>query len=55
MQEYHQLKAKIEALSQQMKLHEVKESHLALEVDESAVVAEVVSGIPETHVHGIVN
>ena len=55
MQEYHQLKVEIEALSQEMKLHETNESHLTLEVDESAAVAEVVIGIPETHGHGIGN
>lgn len=54
MKEYHQLKAEIEALSQEIKMHETNESYLTLEVDRSATVAEVVvSGIPETHGHGI--
>ena len=35
MQEYHQLKVEIEALSQEMKLHETNESHLTLEVDDN--------------------
>ena len=33
MQEYHQLKSEIEALSQEMKLHEANESHPACDLD----------------------
>ncbi len=53
MQEYQQLKAEIEVLSHELTLHEVKGSQLALEVDQLASVAEVESGIPETHVYMI--
>lgn len=43
MQEYYPLKTQIEALSQEMRLHEKNESHLALEMIQPTLVAELVT------------
>lgn len=55
MQEYHQLKAEIEALSLEVEMHQTDESELVLEKYDQELVVQVAAEKPESHVRGIGN